>query len=169
MTFTPTPKADLWTAEQEYDAWVALGQQLFSRQYHSQAAQDSFASNIADLYARLPGAGGFWLWAGTGQNVDPGVGRMSVIITSGNSRIITIAKTDADGVNLAGVLGLAQGSTLVLTDDPTSPPTTAFRQYLVTGPAVDHPTWAQAPALRIATYGTQDIPALGTRVRLLFR
>lgn len=168
MTFIPTPKLDLAPIDALSEVWAALGQQLLSRLYHAQADADATAAAIADLYSRTPGAGSIWRWAGTAANVNPGVGRLSVIVLSGNNRSFTVSETDADG-HAMPLGAIAQGSTLVLTDDPATPPTTAFRSYVVTTTPVDHGNWVSFSGIRTSTFGTQTVPPVDSRVRLLLR
>ena len=168
MTFTPTPKGDLQPLTDLYEGWNAFAQQILSRLYHAEQANNWAAAAIADIYGRLPGTGGSWLWSGAASGTDPGTGKVLITVESGNNRTIALSKTDGDGGS-PSLAVLGQGSTLVLTDDPGSPPTTAFRQYLVTADPSDHGAWVSALAIRVATFGTQDIPPPGSRVRLLLR
>ena len=168
MTFTPTPKGDLQPLTDLYEGWNAFAQQILSRLYHAEQASNWAATAIADIYGRLPGAGGSWLWSSSPFGTDPGDGKVLVTVASGNNRTIALSKTTADGAHLALEI-LGQGATLVLTDDPSTPPITAFRQYLVTAEPTDHGSWVSVLAVRVATFGTQDTPSVGTRVRLLLR
>lgn len=168
MTFAPTPKGDLQPLATLHEAWTSLAQQVLSRLHHSAESDDWAAAVVADIYAKLPGAHAIWRWSGTGPGQDPGSGQMRVIVTSGNSREVTLSRTDADG-GLPHLDILDEGVTMVLTDDPTSPPTTAFRQYLVTSSVLDHGGWLSFSALRVATFGSQDTPHVGDRVRVLLR
>lgn len=168
MTFVPTPKSDLASLDALSEVWGALGQQLLSRLHHGQVDSDWAAAAIADLYARLPGAASVWRWAGTVANVDPGSGRLTIAGISGNNRQVTVSKTDANG-GYQTLDSIEQGSTLVLTDDPASPPVTAFRQYVVSGDPVDHGSWVSFPAVRLAVYGNATTPPVNSRVRLLMR
>ena len=168
MTFIPTPKADLIPLPQLDGAIVAVTQQVLSRLHHAEQAADWAASAIADLYEDQPGGGGIWEWSGQPFGTDPGVGALLVTVASGSNRTIVFAKSDADGLTPSLDL-LTQGSTLVLTDDPAAPPVTAFRQYVVASDPTDHGTWVSMLAVRVATFGTQDTPTVGTRVRLLIR
>lgn len=168
MTFTPTPKADLQSPSDLSDYFSALAQQVISRLHHSAQAEDWAAAAIADIYGRLPGIGGSWLWSSAPFGTDPGVGKVLITVSSGNNRTIALSKTDGDG-NTPSLALLAQGSTLVLTDDPSTPPTTAFRQYLVTANPTDHGSWVSLLALRVATFGAQDTPLPDSRVRVLLR
>lgn len=168
MTWVPTPKADLIPLAQLDGALTAVTQQILSRLHHSEQDHDFLASAVADLYASLNGVGGVWLWSGAAFGTDPGSGRVLVTITQGNNRTIALSKTDGDG-NVPSLATLGAGSTLVLTDDPASAPTTAFRQYLVTSDPTDHGSWISMLALRLATFGNQDTPTVGTSVRLLVR
>jgi hypothetical protein len=163
VTFVPTPKADLQPLSDLYEGWNAFAQQILSRLWHAEQAADWAANAIADLYARLPGSGGVWEW-----DTITGVGKVNVAITVGNERLISVSRTDADGFQ-PSLIGLGQGSTVVLTDDPSTPPTTAFRQYVVAADPTSHGSWLSFPAVRVATFGTQDTPPVGSRVRLLVR
>lgn len=168
MTFVPTAKADLLSLSQLHDLQTALTQEVLSRLHHAEASADWAANAIADLYAAQPGGGGFWTWSSQPVGSNPGVGSLLVTVTTGNNRTITFAKTDADGV-APSLARLAQGSTLVLTDDPATPPITSFRQYVVASDPVDHGAWMSMLAVRMATFGTQNTPPVGGRVRLLIR
>ena len=168
MTWVPTPKGDLIPLAQLDGALTAVNQQILSRLYHSEQDHDFLASAVADLYANQPGEGGVWLWSGSPFGTDPGAGRVLVTVASGNNRTISLSKTDVEGEAPPMAL-LGQGSTVVLTDDPDSPPTTAFRQYVVTQDPTDHGDWISLLAIRVATFGAQDTPTVGTPVRLLFR
>jgi len=168
VTFLPTPKADLIPLVQLGAALDAVNQQVLSRLHHAEADASWAASAIADLYANQPGAGGDWEWSGNPFGSDPGIGGLLVTAASGNNRTITFAKIDADGI-VPSLSRLTQGATLVLTDDPDTPPITAFRQYVVVANPVDHGTWVSMQALRVATFGTQTTPPVGSRVRLLIR
>lgn len=168
MTFAPTPKADLAPLTDLYEGWSVFAQQLLSRLHHAAAAADWAAWAIADIYAHLPGgADAVWQWSGTPAGQNPASGNVSVIITTGNERVITLSKTDSNGGSPA--ISLSQGSTIVLTDDPATPPITAFRQYVVTSDPVDNGSWVQIDAVRVATFGIQTTPPIGSRVRLLLR
>lgn len=169
MTFIPTPKVDQRSIDELYDAAENVIHDILSRLYWAEQAENWAASAIADIYARLPGLSASWKWSTVAPPADPGSGHATVLITSGtNNRHIAVSKVDADSM-VRNLSTLAQGSMIVLTDDPDTPPTTAFRQYLVTSTPVDHGGWLSFQALRVATFGTQDIPAAETRVRLLFR
>ena len=166
--FTPTTKANLQPLTSLHEAWTSLAQQVLSRLHHSAEADDWAAAVVADIYSKLPGTTGVWRWSGSGPGQDPGSGKVRIIVTSGEQRQVILSTTDADGgmPNL-GILG--EGTTLVLTDDPSSPPTTAFRQYVVTSSVLDHGGWVSFSALRTATFGIQDTPSADDRVRLLLR
>lgn len=168
MTFVPTPKADLVPLPQLDGAIAAVVQQVLSRLHHSEVDRDFLAAAVADLYASQGGGGGDWRWSGAPFGIDPGLGALLITVASGNNRTIAFSKTDADGV-VPSLSRLTQGATLVLTDDPATPPTTAFRQYVVSANPVDHSTWVSMQAVRVATFGTQNTPPVGSRVRLLIR
>lgn len=168
-SWEPTPKADLAPLSDVYEGWDEFTAALLSRLFHAEAAADWAAAAVADLYARLPGMSSTWAWTNVGSG-DTGVGCMNVAITAGVERLVRISKTDATGVSRSVALaGISPGSTVVLTDDPSTPPTTAFRQYVVTSDPEDHGTWISFHATRVATFGTQDTPAGGTTVRILLR
>ena len=166
--FTPTAKGDLQPLASLHEAWTTLSQQVLSRLHHSAEADDWVAAVVADIYTKLPGAHAVWRWSEAGPGTDPGSGAMRIIVTSGMERQILLSGTDADG-GVPALDVLAEGATVVLTDDPSGPPTTAFRQYTVTSPVLDHGGWLSFDALRIATFGSQDVPPVGSRVRALFR
>jgi hypothetical protein len=168
VTFLPIAKADLIPLAQLDGAMAAVQAQILSRLHHSEVDRDFLASAVADLYASQAGAGGDWTWSNAPFGTDPGIGGLRVTIASGTNRTISFAKIDADGI-VPSLSRLAQGATIVLTDDPDSPPTTAFRQYVVTANPVDHGSWVSMQAIRVATFGTQDTPPVGSRVRLLIR
>lgn len=166
MTFTPTPKADLEPLTSLHEAWTDLSQQVLSRLHHAEEAANWAAAVIADIYERLPGLSASWYWSSTVAG-DPGTGKVHIAVISGNERRITLSKIDREGD--LRTLTLNPGGTVVLTDDPLTPPTTAFRQYLVTSDVLDHGNWVSFTAIRVATYGIQDSPTAGTPVRLLLR
>lgn len=168
MTFVPTPKGDLQPLTDLYEGWTSFAQQILSRLWHAEQAANWAAGAIADLYAAQPGGGGDFLWSGAPFGSNPGLGSLLVTVATGENRTITFSKTDADGVT-PSLSRLAQGATLVLTDDPATPPITAFRQYLVVSNPTDHGSWVSMQAVRTATFGTQNTPPVGSRVRLLIR
>lgn len=167
MTFAPTPKADLEPLGSLHEAWTDLAQQVLSRLHHAEEAANWAAAMIADIYARMPGGSGSWRWSATVAG-DPGSGRVFIANLGSNQRRITLSHLDANG-GAWSFEGLSPGATIVLTDDPVTPPTTAFRQYLVTSDVLDHGGWVTFTALRVATYGMQDTPTVNTPVRLLLR
>lgn len=167
MTFTPTPPADLPTPEYLFDRGVELMQGMASY-LAAQAEQNaSVLASIADLYSRLPAASGgdsgVWEWS-TQMPVPAGGVHISVL--GETNRTIELSESDADGT-FHSFAGVAIGDTIVLTDDPATPPATAFRQYVVS--AVDHSpmSWVKIDAVRVAIFGSQDTPTAGTRLRLL--
>lgn len=168
MTFAPTPKADLQPLSDLYEGWNSFAQQILSRLWHAEQAADWAANAIADLYAAQPGSGGFWSWSGQPVGSNPGGGALLITVTTGSNRTVAFAKADANG-GTPSLARLTQGATLVLTDDPATPPITAFRQYVVTSDPVDHGAWVSMLAIRMATFGTQNTPPVGSRVRLLIR
>ena len=168
MTFIPLPKGDLIPLPQLDGAMSAVQAQVLSRLHWSEQADNWAAAAIADLYDSQPGAGGDWMWSGAPFGSDPGIGGLLITTASGTNRTIAFAKIDADGI-VPSLSRLTQGSTLVLTDDPATPPITAFRQYVVVANPVDHGSWVSMQAIRVATFGTQNTPPVGSRVRLLIR
>ncbi len=168
MTFTPTPPDDLPTPEQMYEKWVELAQLNASFLAAQQATNSSLLASIADLYTKVGGnaAAGTWLWKDSVGGVTQGDFHVEVL--TGNARRFTVSALDADArpVSLAA---LQPGSTLVLMDDPVSPPVTAFRQYVLVSPPV---AIGNGPFVfnvtRVAIYGPQDFPTVGTPIRLLF-
>jgi hypothetical protein len=158
------PVEDLMTALE------GAGDQILSRLYY--AEQDALwaATAIADLYASMADLliDRFWKFAGANASADPGVGRVAIANLAGLDRLFAISTIDADN-NAALFGGVGQGSTAVLTDDPSTPPITTFRHYLITTDLTDHGTWVSFKATRDATYGTPTAPPIDSRVRLIFR
>lgn len=164
MTFTPTPKVDLEPLSDLYEGWNAFAQQILSRLWHAEQAADWAAAQIAALYAELPGVvDGTFTWKGTNAGGDPGLLGIAIATTSGEHRIFALGVGDGS-FDQAG-----PGATIVLTDDPDSPPTTAFRQYVVTSDLIDHGSWVSFNATRIATFGTLTTPPVGSDVRIVLR
>ena len=164
MTFTPTPKADLWDFDVLYEAEVAVGQQIVSRLHHAEEAANWAATQIAALYAALPDVlDSTWAYVGTDVSHNPGMDRVTVRVNSDQSRTFALSKKTFT------LDDLKQGSTVVLTDDTSSPPVTAFRQYTVTTDPVDHGSWVSFESVRIATFGALTTPTVGATVRLLLR
>jgi len=122
--------------------------------------------SIADLYTKVGGQAlsSEWIWT---DEIEATSGQFNIQVLSGNDREIGISTTDADGTeqNLGSIV---PGSSLVMMDSPGGP-VTAFRQYtVVASPALlGADLWSFA-AVRVATFGAQDIPSDGTRIRLLF-
>lgn len=167
MTFTPTPPADLPTPEYLYDRGIELMQGMASY-LAAQAQQNaSVLASIADIYSRLPatstGDSGVWAWS-TSMPVQ--AGQVHIAVLGETNRTIELSESDADGT-FHSFTALSPGDTIVLTDDPATPPATAFRQYVIS--AVDHSplNWVKIDAVRVAIFGNQDTPAAGTRLRLL--
>ena len=129
----------------------------------------SVLASITDLYSRLPatsgGDAGVWEWT-TSMPVEPGGVHIEVL--GETNRKIQLSLTDVDDT-LHDLSGLDVGDTIVLTDDPDTPPVTAFRQYVVGGRPVYPPTaqWITINAVRVAIFGSQDTPTPGTRLRLI--
>jgi len=166
MTFVPTPKADLIPLAQLDGAMTAVNQQILSRLYHAEQAAYWAATQIAALYAALPeSVDNVWTYVGSTASVDPGPGKVAVAVEADQSRTFALSK-EIEGVDLDF---LVQGSTIVLTDDPVTPPITAFRHYVVTADPVDHGTWLTLHTVRLATFGTLATPTVNSSVRLLFR
>jgi len=165
MTFVPTPRAELPSIAELFESTAESQQALLSYLFYQQEVASGFLAVVADLYRRLGGktAGGFWTWAD--DALTPGT--MRVLITGTTARRILLSRTDADA-NPVDLQGFGPGKSVVLMDDPGTPPVTAFRQYLVTSSLTDHGTWWQFDATRTATFGRQDTPTNGTRINLLF-
>lgn len=169
MTYTPIPKADLLSPEDLLAALADLASQVTARLYHAEADATWAASQIAALYAELADLDAAWLWGGSATGVDPGASHVRISVGTGNARTFALSTLPDGSASDLNFAALSQGSTVVLTDDPVAPPITAFRQYVVASDVVDHGSWVSFHAVRIATFGTQDTPALESRVRLLLR
>lgn len=168
MTFTPTPKAELQPLTDLYEGWNAFSQQVLSRLHYADQAANWAAIQIAALYAALPDTiDEVWTYTGDDVSGDPGTGNMAVKVNPDQSRTFTLSKTAA--ASTFDFEDLKQGSTVVLTDDPDSPPVTAFRQYTVTANPQDHGSWISFDTVRIATFGVLTTPAVGASVRLIIR
>lgn len=164
MTFTPTPKADLQPLSDLYAGWDDFAQQVLSRLHHAEQAADWAAIQIATLFAALPDVlDGTWIYKGTDVMSDPGPNGVAVRVPADPHREFALGK---NGLNYDDI---QQGSTVVLTDDPGSPPITAFRQYTVTTEVVDVGPWITFDAVRIATFGVLTTPPVGSSVRLILR
>jgi hypothetical protein len=167
MTFTPTPPDDLPTPEQLYDRGVVLFQAMSSYLAIQQEQNASVLASIADIYSRLPatsgGDSGVWEWTNA---LPVPAGGIFISVLGETNRTIELSDSDADGTAHT-FAGVHIGDTIVLTDDPATPPATAFRQYVVS--AVDHSpaSWVKIDAVRVAIFGSQDTPTAGTRLRLL--
>lgn len=168
MTFVPTPKADLQPLSDLYEGWNSFSQQVLSRLWHAEQAADWAAAQIADLYAEIATLDADWLWGGSATGVDPGEHYLRIAVTTGNERVFALSTVplESQALNLSD---LGPGTTIVLTDDPSTPPPTAFRQYVITSDPVDHGSWVGFDAVRVATFGTQTTPPVDSRVRLLIR
>jgi microcystin-dependent protein len=107
-----------------------------------------------------------WAWGGT-TIANPGTGRVNVNGNGNQPRVISISQTDFDGIDRTNTLSILQpGDSIVLTDDPATPPTTGFARYLITSVPVDNGTWWQFDANRTDTVGTATPPPVGTVLRL---
>ncbi len=166
MTFTPTPPTNLPTPAQVYEDGVEMAQVAASLYAAQETFNTSVLASIADLYSRLPAGSeeesGIWEWS---TSLPIGTGQVFIAVLGATNRSIEISRTDADGV-LRSFAGLDIGDTVVLMDDPSSPPVTAFRQYVVSAVTL-HPAWVHIEAARVAIFGSQDTPTPGTRLRLL--
>jgi hypothetical protein len=106
-----------------------------------------------------------YLWGGDVVGVDPGAGYLRIAGNGNQPRTIAISETDADGLTrFFGVL--KAGDTLVITDDPDTPPVSGFVRYLLTEAPVDRGAWWSAVALRTDTAGSTAAPPVGTRLRV---
>jgi len=167
MTFTPTPKADLEPLSDLYEGWNAFCQQILSRLYYAEQAANWAATQIAALYAALPeSVDDVWTYVGVDASVDPGPGKVAVKVEADQSRTFALSKENVDD-EAVDLDFLVQGSTIVLTDDPDSPPITAFRHYVVTADPVDHGAWLTLHTVRLATFGVLTTPAVNSSVRLV--
>jgi hypothetical protein len=101
----------------------------------------------------------------TGANVDPGVGNVGITNTGGQNRRIALSEVDADGYNRSFAI-IQVGDTIVVTDDPASPPVTGFARYLIYAVPVDMGTWWYADCVRTDTVGSQTPPPNGTMLRV---
>jgi hypothetical protein len=166
MTFVPTPKTDLPTIADLHEFGARYDQWMASYLYWQQETNVGVMAALADLYVKVGGyiRAGYWVWADDAARA----GTFHVAIGSGvDARTVKLSRIDADG-NPVTLGGFVPGKTMVLMDDPAAPPVTAFRQYVVSSGLVDHGDWWQFDAVRVATFGRQDLPQDGTRIRLLF-
>ena len=167
MTFTPTPPGDLPTPEELYDRGVQLFQAMSSYLAIQQEQNASVLASIADIYSRLPatsnGDSGVWEWS---NSMPVPAGSVHISILGDTNRTIELSESDADGT-VHSFAGVAIGDSIVLTDDPTTPPATAFRQYVVSAVDYSPMSWVKIDAVRVAIFGSQDTPTPGTRLRLL--
>jgi hypothetical protein len=115
-----------------------------------------------------PGSGGGTLsfpykWRGTNTGTDPGSGYVAVSGSGNQPRVIAFSATTAAGVGVNPQL-LHAGDTLVITDDPDTPPITGFARYVVTVAPVpmDGGTWWTVTAIRTDAVGPAQPPAVDT-------
>lgn len=168
MTFTPVPKDELLPLGEVIDRLAALSDEVASRLHYAAEAANWAAGQIAALYAALPDTfDAIWIYVGENVSGDPGSGSVAVKVNPDQSRTFALSKTAA--ASTFDFEELKQGSTVVLTDDPDSPPVTAFRQYTVTADPQDHGSWISFDTVRIATFGTLTTPTVGASVRLILR
>lgn len=161
MTFTPTPKDELLPFADLVERNAVVMHEIMSRLHHMEQAADWAAVQIAALYAALPDVvDDIWTYVGDDASHDPGTGKVAVHVNADQSRTFALSWTPFD---------LKQGSIVVLTDDTSSPPLTAFRQYTVTSEPVDHGSWVSFDTVRIATFGVLTTPTVGATVRLILR
>lgn len=170
MTFTPIRKDELQPIGELFDTWIShVAREIVSRLHYAAQSADWAALQIAALYAAIPGVvDGVWDYNGTDASDDPGPGRVAVRIEFDQSRTWALSKESSEMEAMASS-NLRQGSTVILTDDPATPPITAFRQYTVTGDSVDHGPWVSFNSVRIATFGVLATPPVGSAVRLIIR
>jgi len=166
MTFTPTPKDDLPSIPDLHEFGARYNQWVASYLHWQQETNAGVMASIADLYARAGGliTSGSWIWADDAA----AIGTFHVALGAGvNERIVSLSRHDSTSAPIF-LGGFGPGRYMVLMDDPAYPPVTAFRQYVCTSPLSDHGDWWQFNAVRVATFGVQDIPADGTIIKLLF-
>lgn len=172
MTFSPVPKADLWSLDDLALNLDDLHRQILSRLHYAEVDTASLLASVVDLYTRLEEEvtrlDATWTWATLPSFGDPGVGKMTAVITEDTNRRAAISKTTSNGHNVAEQLSqlLSPGSRIVLMDSPGGI-LTAFRIYTVTDTIIEHSTWFEITAQRVVTLGIQDIPQAGTVVRLV--
>lgn len=165
MTFTPIPPQNLITIAALYERLDEFNQNLLSYLTEQQATNAGLLASVSDLYTRIGGRiyGGQWIWEDDAQ----AAGSFHVALGTGLGRRVSLNRIDADG-NPVHLGGFGPGSHLVLMDDASSSPVTAFRQYVAASSLLDHGDWWTFDATRVATFGVQDIPADGNRITLLF-
>lgn len=130
-----------------------------------QTLNNSLLASIADLYSKVGGdlAEGIWAWTDFAQ---AGEGQIHVAVLSGNERHFSLSDTDEDGQDFSALPGVDPGTTVVLYDEPGGQ-VTAFRQYVIaTTPQFSAGRW-DFDAVRVATFGSQDIPLSGTSIKVL--
>jgi len=106
-----------------------------------------------------------YLFGGTTTGVDPGAGNIAISGTGSNPRTFALSGTDADGI-IRSLITLLPGDTLVITDDPSTPPITGFARYSLLNVPVDEGGWWSFTALRTDTSGSTATPPVGTSLRL---
>lgn len=173
MTFTPVPKADLWPLASLATSFDSIRDQVLSRLHYAQVESDYVLAAVDDLYTKvgndLPRVDSTWNWSGqSNDQSDPGSGTAWVKITDGANRVVSISNTDRNGNSVGAKIGplLVPGTHVVLMDYPGGS-VTGFRIYLVTDTVQNKTSWWRFTAQRVATLGTQDLPAAGTVVRFI--
>lgn len=131
-----------------------------------QLFHDSVLASVADLYTRIGGSIASGIWAWTASNL-PAAGEFHIDVLGTTDRRFFISEVDADGQTV-DFGGFTAGDSLTLLDDPATPPTTGFRQYVAATAPTDQGGWRQFDAVRTAVFGPQDFPTPGTRIELLF-
>jgi hypothetical protein len=166
MTFTPTPPDQLPTLAQLYDVHQGFDQILVSYLAKQETLNAGVLASISDLYQHVGGrvVDSQWIWADDAT----ATGTFHIALGAGeNERIVSLNRHDADSDPIT-LGGFVPGSTMVLMDDPATPPVTAFRQYVCASRMTDHGDWWSFSAVRVATFGAQSIPSDGERISLLF-
>jgi hypothetical protein len=169
MTFTPIPKDELRAVDDLFLDLVDTIQEITSRLHYAEQAANWAAVQITTLFASLPDVvDDEWDYAGDIASGGVGPGQVAIHVNADQSRSWALSKENSD-YDLVDLGDLKQGSTIVLTDDPGSPPVTAFRQYTVTDDPIDRGAWVSFPSVRIATFGVLSTPGIGSSVRLILR
>lgn len=121
-----------------------------------------------------PGGGGGatsalpYKWRGTDTSTDPGSGYVAVSGSGNQPRVIAFSATTATGVRINPTL-LHAGDTVVLTDDPATPPITGFARYMATAAPVAQGggSWWTLAAVRTDAIGPAQPPAVDTPLLLV--
>lgn len=114
-------------------------------------------------------ASGFigYKWGGDVTGVNPGSGYVRISGNGNQPRVWAVSEIGTDGVNRQASFAILEpGDSLVLTDDPDTPPITGFARYEIVDVPVDHGTWWSFTTLRTDTSGATTAPPLNTPLRL---